>query len=295
MGGARIRQLAVDTNFVFKVVLASGECFALRVQRPGIHEPAHTELELWWLEALVRDGLPVAAPVRTLDGRLMVDVPSTAEVPEPHRCVLFTWLPGSEPDEASMAYWETAGELAARLHRQSAGLEPPAHIPLRRWDRVFAYEEPVLLRREHREVITDDRRAILQHGIDRLDEVLGGIYAGRAGEQLLHGDLHEGNLRMLRGRLSVFDFEDLIVGWPLHDLAILLYGPYYNSGDWDSIEAATRRGYERAAPWPINDPGELRALFAARALGLVNLCLVMGPEHHAHIERLTARVEAYLT
>ena len=40
--------------------------------------------------------------------------------------------------------------------------------------------------------------------------------------RLLHGDLHPWNVRSYRGVLSPIDFEDLMLGWPVQDIATTL-------------------------------------------------------------------------
>jgi Ser/Thr protein kinase RdoA (MazF antagonist) len=99
---------------------------------------------------------------------------------------------------------------------------------------------------------------------------------------------------MHRGRMTVFDFEDTIVGYPEHDLVVALYGPYFNRDDFDDVVAALRAGYERVAPWPIDDMTALAPLFAARCVLLMDYCVLMGPELYEWLQLLSARVESFL-
>jgi Ser/Thr protein kinase RdoA (MazF antagonist) len=290
-----IRQLAIDTNFVFRVDAADGQRFALRVLRNGLHRSGQIDVEMWLVRELVAAGAPVAAPVANLAGEVVTVVEGDGAIPEAHRCVLFEWLPGSLADDEPLTYWTAAGELAARLHLASAALDIPAGFSPIRWDSVFAYFTPVLFEPQHRSLLGPGRVEMLRRGIEVLDERLAHRYAGAASPlQMLHGDLHEGNLMSWRGRLVAFDFEDAILGNPVHDLAVMLYGPYYNRADLADVVAAVRVGYERLAPWPIGDIEELADLFAARALGLVDFCIALGLEYREFIDRLCDRVERYL-
>ena len=54
-----------------------------------------------------------------------------------------------------------------------------------------------------------------QEAIDRLQ-------ASAESMRLLHGDLHQWNVRSYRGVLSPIDFEDLMLGWPVQDIATTL-------------------------------------------------------------------------
>jgi Ser/Thr protein kinase RdoA (MazF antagonist) len=289
-----IRQIAIDTNYIFKVTADDGRAYALRVQRPGLHTDADTELECWWVRRLAADGLPVAAVVTNRHGRFVTVVDDVPDVPAGQRCVLFDWLQGSDADDGPLWFWTALGELAARLHEQSIGLQLPAAATPRRWDCVFPYEAVELWETRYDNVITAAQRAVLRKGIATLDPLLAARYDPARPVRLLHGDLHDDNVRVSRRRLSVFDFEDLIVGHPEHDLAVALYGPYYNRDDLAAVVAAMRSGYERVAPWPITGIEELRPLFAARALGLINYCLTMGDRYVGFIGVLTDRVAAFL-
>ncbi len=294
MAPTAITQMAIDTNYIFKVAADNGRTYALRIQRPGLHTDADTELECWWVQRLAADGLPVAAVVANRHGRFVTVVDDVPGVPAGQRCVLFDWLPGGDADDDPLWFWTGLGELAARLHHQSLGLSLPAEAQPRRWDSVFPYEAVVLWDAQYNGVITDTQRAVLRDGIAALDPLLAARYADGRPVRLLHGDLHDDNVRVNRRRLSAFDFEDLIVGFPEHDLAVALYGPYYNRDDLAEVVAAMRAGYERVAVWPIDDVEDLRPLFAARALGLVNYCVTMGDEYIEFIGVLTERVADFL-
>lgn len=288
--GARLRQLAVDTNWVYRVDAADGRRFALRVQRPGLHDRASTDLELWWVQRLAADGLPVAGVVPDHDGNLVTEIDTGGD--EAVRCVLFHWLPGSSASDEPLWFWVALGELTARLHEQAAGLVLPAGATQRRWDSVFPYESPELF--DAGSPLTPGQRRTLRRGVEALDPVLHDLAHRAEPPILLHGDLHDGNVRSFRRRLSVFDFEDHLVGYPEHDLAVALYGPYYNRPDLEAVMEAMRAGYERVRPWPVADVAVLRPLFAARALGLVSYCLQMGPDYHEYVDLLTGRVAVWL-
>jgi Ser/Thr protein kinase RdoA (MazF antagonist) len=239
--------------------------------------------------------MPVAAVVPNRHGRYVTEVDGLPGVPGRQRCVLFHWLPGSHPDDRAQHYWYRLGHLAARLHQQAAGLDLPSWATPRRWDSVFPYEPNLLADERHGGVLEPSQRQVVERAIDALDPVMAERYRSPDRRpRLLHGDLHDENVLVCRGRLSVFDFEDLILGHPEHDLAVALYGPYYNRSDFDDVVATMRAGYEEVAPWPIEALDGLRPLFAARALGLANYCVSLGGHYLDYVAMLVERVEAYL-
>ena len=89
--------------------------------------------------------------------------------------------------------------------------------------------------------------------------------------RILHGDLHQWNVRNSRGRLSPIDFEDLMLGWPVQDIATTLY--YFPSERYAALRAAFQAGYTRRASWPERVPGEINSFMAARGVGLANFVL----------------------
>ena len=301
---ARIRQLAIDTNFVFRVVTTTDETLAVRVMRPWGVPAEVTWLETWFVEELVRRGVPAGPPLATLSGELFTTVAPTAAVPHDHRVVVFRWLAGTAVTEDTAGYWEMLGELAGRLHGVSRQIGVPADgATARRWDSVNYFGEDPVPDAQRALALTPAELAVVDAAIPRLDRLLAEVYE-RAGEplRLVHGDLHDGNVIRQRQpaggyRLAAFDFEDVTLGLPIHDLAVAFYGPYYKRADFPEIVQRMRAGYEPHATWPLrttDDHDTLKLLCAARALGMIEFCMLLGPDAHHYLERLVARVAAFL-
>ena len=72
-----------------------------------------------------------------------------------------------------------------------------------------------------------------------------------------------------RGRLTVFDFEDVMVAAPVQDIAITLF---YNRShpEYDAIRAAFEEGYRRIREWPVEWDGQIELLMAARTVMFIN-------------------------
>ena len=294
-----ITQVAIHTNFIYEVRTVDGLRFALRIHRQGdggqdVHDPLDTKLECWWLQQLAADGFPVAEVVSNRSGDPITVVDAVEGVPGPQRCVLFRWLPGGPPDDEAQWYWIELGRIAARLHQQSASLTLPTWAKPRRWDSVLPYEKSHLEGGRSRGVLSPVQWDTLQRAASLMNPYLAAMYDQPRPARLIHGDLHDENVRSNRRRLSVFDFEDVILGHPEHDLAVALYGPYYNDPNVGEVVRGLRSGYEEAAHWPIDSLEDLRPLFAARAFGLVNFCLTLGANYLEYVAMLTDRVAAFV-
>ena len=106
---------------------------------------------------------------------------------------------------------------------------------------------------------------------------------------VLHGDLHQWNVKIRRGVLSPFDFEDLLYGSPVMDVATTLYYVRHDD-DYRELAAAFRSGYERQRPWVEHEPGEVDRLMFARSIDLLNAVLLdesleLGGDMQAFIKR----------
>ena len=110
------------------------------------------------------------------------------------------------------------------------------------------------------------------------------MYEGAA-VQVLHADLHGGNLKWHDGRLAVFDLDDCGMGVPALDLAISTF--YLRDGD-PAPERGLLAGYAEVAPLPDADPADLEALMADRQMLLANTILTSSAAD------LRAEAETYL-
>ena len=293
---ARLRLITNSCNGIFRVDTRAGEKWILRVTLPeGGHTRDHVVAEMDWLAALARDtDLSVPRPRPARDGALVVEA-SAPGVPEPRLCEVFSWVPGTDlGDHLTPANLEKLGELSARLHWHAATYQPPRALDLLRYDRVYPFPEAVLLhdpaglRRLPRALRARCRQAEAwaQAGVERL-------LAGGEPPRILHGDLHPWNVRVARGRLSPIDFEDLMWGWPVQDIATTLY--YVETERrYPALRAAFTAGYRRVAPWPERYPGEVDAFIAARALDMLNFALTNHRVLGLNLPRFAARANRRL-
>ncbi|MFH1331332.1 MAG: phosphotransferase [Actinomycetota bacterium] len=276
LGECSLRFLGDDTNTLFQARAADGARFVVRigVHGPVAHSRGETEAEAAWLAALRASGFTVPEPVPDHRGRLVT--PLTMPGIEGERLVVvFRWLPGRLLEERlTPPHVEAYGRLAAQLHGHAAGFQPPGNPPLPRYDRVFPFQEPeVLFAAGPTPLLPPERRALFLRVADRVERAIARLEAGGP-MRLLHGDFHVWNVLVHRGHLAAIDFEDLMWGWPIQDVATAFYYLYHRP-DFPEALAGFRRGYEQVAPWPETEPGELDTFIAGRALVLANTVTLM--------------------
>jgi len=300
---ARVRLLATDANTVYRVDAADGAKYVLRVTSPRACKDVdeiHSEVE--WLAALNRDtDLPVAEPVSARDGSV-IQIVAENGVPDARPCVVFRWVAGPHLDDRmSEDSAFRLGELAAGLHEHARGFRPSPTFRIRRFDRVFPWSDPnfstsepvVLFDPAHRDLFPPARRRVYEAAIERVQNVIDEIRAADDPEIVIHNDLHPWNVKVRpRGRLHALDFEDLMWGHPVQDVATSLYYLYLRDGGADLCDQF-RAGYESVAPWPERSPQHIEILRAGRGLVLANWVLSsadrsdreLAPEYMARIEK----------
>ncbi len=95
-GGRVVRLIKARENVVYEIALPSGRA-ALRLHRVGYQSEDAIRSELWWCASLAERGVPVARPVRALDGTLVVSVGPGAVAS------VVAWVEGEPLGEAGVA------------------------------------------------------------------------------------------------------------------------------------------------------------------------------------------------
>jgi Ser/Thr protein kinase RdoA (MazF antagonist) len=283
----RVRFLTHETNAMFRVETVDGGKFVLRIYSDDETTLRDNQAEMFWLDALKRDtDLKVTEPVARRDGET-ITVASVPGVPGERRCVLFKWIPGRTLEGyLNPENYYRLGQLQARLHNHAESLNPlPPAIQPKRWDRVFYYpDEPVVYRSaEYRHLFPPERIALLDEVVGRAEAVLAQLHADPKGRMLIHGDLHYWNVHLYRGELYVIDFEDVMLGYPVQDVAITLYYGRDRDG-YGAWREAFEEGYTRLRPWPAESERQIETLMAARAAMFVNYVARVDPSPLEFVE-----------
>lgn len=291
-----LRLLTNEFNGIFRVDTVSGGRYILRISRPNEHELNEILSEMMWLAALGRDtDLMVPEPLETSKGELVttIEVPG---VPEPRHCVIFGWVAGRDLSEQLIPQnLHKAGAFTALLHEHGENFQPSEEFSINRYNSVFPFGDPVVVFDEEiGDVISDDQRALFTRGVEIVQRVIDELHAGDQNPGVIHADLHQWNLRIFRGRMGAIDFEDLMWGYPLQDIAITFY---YLQGreDYTNLHEAYMLGYQTRRDWPEQYPGQMDVMIAGRGLDLLNYVLQdKDPEWREQAPAFIARNEKRL-
>lgn len=264
----RLRLLQHDFNTTFRLDAADGSKFAVRIDLNRRKPVSALDSEMAWLAAIDRDtDVRVPVPLATRGGALHVPVDVDGLDATLHMAVM-SWLPGRDLDVPTVPAMSELGRQTAQLHEHAASWQVPPGIEFPSIEEVLM-DSPDRLRTGH-ELISADQQALIERAFEHIEPRYGAMIA--AGERMpIHGDLHPWNVKWLRGRMSIFDFDDAGIGVPAQDLAI---STYYLSND-PGLREALLDGYQSRAPLPPFTDEQFHAALASRTLLLLNDLLDM--------------------
>ena len=257
---SRLTALQHEGNTTFRVDLANGQRYVLRIHHPALRTVESVRSEMMWLAALRREtNLVVPEPIPTLDGNLLTVV-SVTEIPEPRICVLFRWIDGRFLNlRLTPSQLEQVGAFMARLQLHSAQFRPPDGFVRGRLDnltvaarRMAGQGATEVLLRQQIDHPADETAAIrlvneicspedgelvatlirkvrdMQRAVGQTSETFG----------LIHGDLHQGNYFFHHGQIRAIDFDDCGYGYYLYDIAVTL-----SEVNWRKNTPELRKGF----------------------------------------------------
>ncbi|MBX3119594.1 MAG: phosphotransferase [Fimbriimonadaceae bacterium] len=250
-------------NTTFAVSASDGSKYALRINTNSLRDEAEMNAEVAWVSALSAEtDLRVPTPQTTKGGAQIAEAWSEP-LNRKARGVLYSWLPGKNAGiPLAPATAEAMGRATRTMHEHAAGFQMPAGAGLKPIkDVMFGYEYQI-----------DRHMPDLDHSLFHKVVNEGNRLVKKLNSAALipiHYDLHMWNVKWMRGKLSVFDFDDTILGTPVMDAYVTLF--YIRiSPNAEEIEEAYWRGLGSAPAELGVTPEEFEWLVASRAPLLVN-------------------------
>jgi Ser/Thr protein kinase RdoA (MazF antagonist) len=205
-----------------------------------------------------------------------------------------SWQPGR-----LLGHYLTAGNLRllgrlfARLHIHGAAWDPPAGFSTRVFDAFLSRGEPNVLFADGQLDAYGNRELDL---LRSLHGRVGQAYAAldRGDVRVIHCDLWHDNVKLHRGVLYPFDFEDTVWGFRLHDIAMAMLDLLEDTDGerYPPLLASFRQGYTELLDWP---EGDMEILQIGRLLWSVNWVARFRRQHlRAAVERRLPLFERYL-
>ena len=290
---ARVRFLAEESTTMFRVDAVDRSKYVLRIYSEADSSLAENKTEMYWLAALARDtDLRTIRPVARNDGDHLSLV-RHADIPGEKRCALYHWIPGTTLSEhVTVANYRKLGALMAGLHKHAASLQLPDTISPKRWNKTFYFpgETAVYNQPEYSHLYTPAQIKIIDRAVQTSDTYLASLYQRDEPPHLQHGDLHYWNVHIHRGKLYALDFEDMLLGYPEHDIAISLYY-LRDEPRYSELATAFQEGYAEINKYPQLPDEKLHPLWLARMTNFVNYAATAFDDDDAAREYIAARCE----
>jgi Ser/Thr protein kinase RdoA (MazF antagonist) len=282
-----------EYNATLKVETIDGQLFALRINTNSPRTPENLRAEIAFVRFLAEDGrVKVPHPIENRDGNFYTSILHEASGRMFH-CVLYSWILGEELEEEPQDEQQLSalGAAMATMHLAVEGFDLPEGSSLPTFDDPLWWTEDFLL--SEKSVLDAEAKDLISQALAAIKSGVAKFYANGT-PRVIHADMHGGNALWSEGSLSVIDFDDCGIGFPLQDLATALY--YLDTPEQD---AAFRQGYESIAPVPQCSEKEMSMLFLQRRIVLLNyLYETSNLEHRSMIpeyqEETLRRIRNYL-
>ena len=139
----------------------------------------------------------------------LVTVASAEGVPEPRECVVFGWIGGPDlAERRSAENWGKLGELMGTMHAFAEHWTPSPEFHVTDYDSCIPYGEPLVVFEPGRTEL-HGLESVLREATAATNERIEAL-AREVPPIVLHGDMHQWNVKIKHGVLSPFDFEDLL-------------------------------------------------------------------------------------
>jgi len=263
-----MRFVSSGSKPVFRVDTDSGR-YAVKFHNPLEHKLPQMMGELRFLSHISRvSGLDVETPLRNRSGKL-VTVARTPMLPEPAHVAVCHWVSGRAlADFISVPAYRNLGRCAAKLHRAARSFRPGKNFDILVNDRVFYWDKETILSLDDKKLLPKRRQDLFRKGAELVGREIECTWKNRR-PIVIHNDLHPCNIKVHRGALSIFDFEDITWGFPEQDIGTAVYHIRFEK-NYSRLLGGLRAGYEQVLPWPFRSPRRLELLAAARLLMFAN-------------------------
>jgi Ser/Thr protein kinase RdoA (MazF antagonist) len=225
--------------------------------------------EMKFLSHIARiSGLDVETPHPNRSGKLVTEVKSPL-LPDPAYLAVCQWVPGRAlANFISVPAYRNLGYCAAMLHKAARSFRPGKAFSILTNDRVFYWDKETILSLEDERLLPTRRQELFRKGARLVDREIKRTWKGRK-PMVIHNDLHPCNVKVRRGGLSIFDFEDITWGFPEQDIGTAIYHVRFEK-NYPRLLGGFREGYERVLEWPFRSERQLELLAAARLLMFAN-------------------------
>lgn len=291
--------LAEETNILYKLSDQKGNQFLLKIFQDNSSSLEENLIEVHVMNLInEKGGISIPSILSAIDGSKIQEI-KLDEDSTTLRVAIYSWLEGEDLDgNENDERFIQLGELTAKLHDATYGEHVPETFSPKRWDNVFYYEHDTVVYKDkkHQQYLSKEYHDIMDRMIPYLNKQLSAYYEMNEKHlQFIHSDLNPWNILVDGDEMHIIDFGDVLLGLPLHDIAILLY--YYRYDEEVNFEDVIQlffKGYEKIRPLPVFDEFDLDLLMIARRVNFLNYILVVSDEPSSFIEKSLPIVKDFI-
>jgi len=223
-------QLITDMeNFVYESSTEGTPCI-LRITHSSHRTLEAIRGELEWIEYLSVHNVSVPQPIRSVNGAL-VEVVETAQ--SYFLVTAFQKIPGKtilEAGECTPEIYQQWGQILGRMHALAKNYQPSQP----------SYKRPEWFMDDlvcNAEKYIPNQAGVLEK-YQELTRDLQTLPKDRNSYGLIHADLTDVNFFVHDHKITVFDFDDCLYHWFVHDIAVILYDslPWLPHGEMSKDE-----------------------------------------------------------
>ena len=265
-----------ETNIFYKVIDDCGTVYGLKILQDESSKIEDNLAEVFLLDT-VRKKSDIVIPevIYSVDGDSIVQI-DEGNVNQSKRILVYKWIDGESIDEIkNKNYFYNLGVLTAKMHDSTMNVMIPQGINPKKWNKVFYYrdERAVYKEEKYKKFVTSEYVEIMDFIIPYLDEKLPVYYQDDI-IQLIHADINPYNVLYHKDGLRIIDFEDVMLGKPVHDFAIIFfYYKNHNKLSYMQVKKDFFRGYALVRKIPDFTDFDLELLMTARRVNFLNYTL----------------------
>ena len=287
-----LNPVSFDSRPVYRVCTHE-RCYAAKFYNPSQHLLAQLLGEVQFLDHISGNGdSNIETPFPNRFGGFVTEIKGPW-LPEPAYIVLYGWLPGRQlRNHIYTRSYRHLGRCSAWVHKASSDFTPDWEFDILTNDRVFYWDKETILSGPGSKSLRRESRALFSEGTDMAQEAIDKVW--NSGEPIvIHNDLHPSNVKVHRGVLYLYDFEDICWGFPQQDIGTAMYHIRFEA-NYRELLSAFRTGYERLLAWPFDSEEQLDRFVIARLLMFANYVVNYNIRPAYHLPRFEKKLRSLL-
>ena len=285
------------SNAFYKIRDKSGDKFLIKIFQEESSKIEDNLAEVFFIDT-IREKTNIIVPtiISSKTGQSVIEIKSE-EFPVPKRAILYKWIDGKDfYGKESYEYFTKLGSITAKLHLATRNISIPKEINPKKWDKVFFYseEKPVYKLKKYKKIVPEDFIEIMDFIIPVFDKHLSALYK-KKNPQLIHADLNPWNILIENEELKIVDFEEALLGFPIHDFSIFLF--YYKDGkrfEFLRVKESFIEGYSKIINDFRFDEFTVEMLMAARKVNFMNYVLDINEDPENYIKKSLPIVKRFI-